>query len=220
MQMLQSAAIYADLFAGTTTYTRTGLSSIAEGRGIIVAVQMEGTRSCTGVTLGSSGTTTALTLKDSIANQCYIFQGTATGNETNTDVVVTASGNTSGGVGYAVFVVDEWAEDQSAADVEKLSTSGTNFDTPAVTPPTAINVVIVAADRANRTWTEDSDYTMLTTGDARWAAGYLLQTAATPQGHTMVADTSGAGNVVLIAFAGEAGTPPASNTAKIVIRKA
>ena len=202
MAVLQSAATFGALFGGTNTYTRTGLSALTAGQGIQVAVQFEGTRACTGITLGSTGTPTSLTIGPAIATFVYIFYGTVTGLEGDTNVIVNASGNIADNTGYSVLITDSWISNQSSADQETLSSSGTNFDVPAVTPPTANNLIMAAADRANRTWTEDSDFTMLTTGDPRWATGYIVQSAATPQGYTIVADSSGTANILLIAFAG------------------
>lgn len=214
MAVLQSHATYGTLFSGATytrTVAQTGFSSPAAGQGVIVFAQSNQIRSITSVVLGSTGTTTALSLIGSIGNDVYIFAGTATGSETNADIVVTASGSIGDPTAFAALVTDEWASDQSGAVVGTVSAGGTGsgpwtWTIGAITPPTPVNLVVVAVGRGNRNFTEDPAFTSVSTGSNLNWFGYIEQAAATPQGYDLSADDNNTNvNAVLVAFAGEGG---------------
>lgn len=206
MAVLQTAGTHGSLFGGTNTYTRTGLSAISAGQGVIVYVSSNFIRSITSVVLGSTGTTTPLTLIGSISTTVYVFAGTASGSETNTNIVVTASGSIGDDTDYGVLVVDTWNSDQSGADIEVLTSSTDTWAVPSVTPPTASNLIVAAVLRGNRGYTDDPDFTYVSLAGTNLAAfGYIVQAAATAQGLNFTADLPTQADIVLIAFAGSGG---------------
>ena len=91
VSLAQSDVTYANLFNGNASYTRSGLSAPSAGQGIVVAAGTDSIRVITSIVLSSSGTTTALAQIGSAGGSAFLWYGTATGLETNSDIVVTAS---------------------------------------------------------------------------------------------------------------------------------
>lgn len=125
-------------------------------------------------------------------------------------VTLTLSGE-SGAVPLFFFMeFDGAAADQSASTANGASpTATTSHSSGSVTPPTATNIVVAQMYRGNSpTFTPDADFTMLTTGTNEYAAGYILQTAATAQTHVVASDVNTDSGMTIGAFAGVGGGPP------------
>lgn len=195
------------LFAGTTTYTFTGLTAPSAGQGVVCAERNGNNRAISGITLSSSGTTTAFTSVATLSSpRIEMWRATATGSETNADVVVTleASANDFEAVGCVVF--SGWASDQSGStSITQTTTAQTTHTVGTVTPVAADNVIVHWSERPNRTWTEDSNYTQITTGSVFFEFSYWIQTSATARLHTMVSDSAGDAGMLLAQFSGSGG---------------
>lgn len=202
----QSRRVSGTLFSGTSTYTLTGLSAISAGEGIVVATSNFNLRNVNSVTLSSSGTTTSLTQLLSLAGSMTLWYGTASGSETNTDVVVVLSGNASDGEMVGALVVSGWSSDQSGATgTTESAGSSLTHDIGPVTPPTANNLMVFATARGNRDWTDDSDYTLVNDISDTSAFAYRIQSAANADTYDFSnADAGAAADMVFGAFAGAA----------------
>lgn len=206
MSVLQSQGISAALFGGAATYTRTGLSALTAGQGVIVFASSDGVHGITGVSLGTTGTPTALAAIAS-AGSAYVFAGTVTGSEGDTDIIVTASGVINDDTVFGALVVDQWESDQSGADIATEASSAASWDVGPVTPPTALNLVVVGATRPNRDYTggEDTDFTYVSLSGVNTAQfGYIVQASATAQNYAITPDVGGFASIALVAFAGVA----------------
>lgn len=195
------------LFAGTTTYTFTGLTAPSAGQGVVCVERNGNNRAISSITLSSSGTTTAFTSVATLPSpRIEMWRATATGSETNANVVVTlaASANDFEAVGCAVF--SGWSSDQSGStSITQTTTAQTTHTVGTVTPVTANNVIVHWSERPNRSWTEDSNYTQITTGSVFFEFSYWIQSSATARLHTMVSDSAGDAGMLLAQFSGSGG---------------
>lgn len=196
------------IFAGTTSYTFTGLSAVSAGQGVVCVERNGNNRSVSSMVLSSSGTTTAFTSVATMTSpRIEMWRATATGSETNANVVVTLSGTANDFEAVGCIVVSGWSSDQSGAtSTTQNTTAQTTHTVGTVTPATANNLLVHFAERPNRTWTEDSNYTQVTTGSVFFEFSYWIQTSATARLHTMVSDSAGDAAMILAAFSGTGGS--------------
>lgn len=208
------------LFGGTASATFTGLSAPSAGQGVVCVERNGNNRSVSSVTLSSSGTTTAFTLVAAITSpfRVEMWRATATGSETNANVVFNLSGSANDFEALGCIVVNNWASDQSGSTSTTQTTSAqTTHTVGTVTPATANNIIVHWAERPNRTWTEDSNYTQVTTGSVFFEFSYWIQTSATARSHTMVSDSAGDAGMVLAQFSGTGGGGGATNKALLLL---
>lgn len=209
MTVTQSPSLVTgSLFAGTTTYTFTGLSAPSAGQGVVCVERNGNNRSVSSMTLSSSGTTTSFSVRAAITSpfRVEMWYATATGSETNANVVVTLSGTANDFEAVGCMVVSGWNSDQSGSTSITQTTSATTTHTVGtVTPTTANNILIHFAERGNATWTEDSNYTQITTGTALFVFDYWIQSSATARLHTMTSDINRDAGMLLAQFSGSGG---------------
>lgn len=202
----QSSRVSGALFGGTNTYTLTTLTALSADQGIVVAITNSSLRNVSTVVLSSSGTTTSLTELVSISGVMALWYGTASGNETNADVVVTLSGNANDTEMVAALVASGWSSDQSGAvSTSESSASAMSHDIGPLTPPTANNLFVFATSRGNRDWTDDADYTLVNDIVNTHAFAYRIQSAADADTYSFsTTDANGAADMLYAAFAGTA----------------
>lgn len=195
------------LFAGTTTYTFTGLSAPSAGQGVVCVERNGNNRAISSITLSSSGTTTAFTSVATVSSpRIEMWRATATGSETNANVVVTLAVSANDFEAVGCIVVSGWASDQSGStSITQTTTAQTTHTVGTVTPVTANNIIVHWSERPNRSWTEDSNYTQVTTGSVFFEFSYWIQTSATARLHTMISDSAGDAGMILAQFSGSGG---------------
>jgi len=132
-----------------------------------------------------------------------LWLGVAAGADTQVTI------NYSGIVGdNAMFCFAEFsgaASDQSGATANgaTVTASAGTHSSGSVTPPTADNVVVAVMGRNNASWTDDADFTQVTTPNSAYEIfAYKIQSAATAQAYDASPDASKNSGSRIGAFAG------------------
>lgn len=201
-----------DKFAGTSTYSYGfGGNSISSGEFVVLSMGST-TRNInsiagTNLTLTQLGTHSI----NGAGMRESTWYGFATG--TCTSVTVTASGNTNDDAAASYASFSGMASDQSAAT--SGASTGDNVtvhDVAAVTPGTASNVMVCGGFRTNATWTDDTDFTAVSSANAMKMIAYRIQTSATAQAFSQSSDINRYSTTRLAAFTANAAGRSTKNT--------
>lgn len=194
---------YAPNGGGSTT-AACSLNSAATVNNHIIAV-VTNTSLRTVVSGADSGSTSYTQAGSAGASQPSIWYGPATSTSAGNSVVFTLSGNTGDDMQVVLFEVSGLASNQTGL-TQALNTtaSGTTHTSNSITPANANGFAVAVSRRGNRSYTEDTDWTQLSTGAAGSYAGYIANPPASSLNISFISDTSAIADINLAAFVGAA----------------
>lgn len=172
----------------TDAVSLPGGNTATTGNKILVAILNETAR--TVVDIADTPSTSFSSLGTSAGgaySRVDFYQGTVAANTAGQNVIVELSGNTGDSVQVVVLEVSGLASDQSGAQNSNDTTSATmSHASSSLTPPNSNGLMIAGIHRTNGIYTDDTDFSSITTSSLRTFFGYIEN----PSAATNVAFTS------------------------------
>lgn len=204
--LVQAPVLVLNPFSGTTSTPVSLGSNATPGSRIVVGI---GNASRTVVSIADTAGTTYAQLTTQYVGpvgRVTFWTGIAGHADAGDSLVVTLSGNETDDAIVSVFEIADSAADQSAISVGTAGPTGTSLPCGSVTPATVNDFIICIQLRGNRSYTDDSDFTEVTTGSDRVFLGYIENIGSTSAFEGVnVADSSTTASAQTISLIGASG---------------
>lgn len=192
---------YAGNGGGNTTTVCSLDTAATIGNRIIAVVNNSTLRSV--VSGADSGSTSYAQAGSASASQPSIWHGPVTSSSAGSNVVFTLSGNSGDPTQVVLFEVSGLASDQSAlTQVITATGPGTTHTSSNITPANATGFAVAVSLRGNRSYTEDPDWTQMSTGAAGSYVGHIVNAPAASLNISFTADSSAFATTHIAAFVG------------------